>query len=322
MTGERDMTTRLLVDTDRIKGIDLHFQGVPGVIVSWLVKEETGWVLIDCGPGSTVDNLEAGVAAAGIDMAEVERVVLTHIHLDHAGGTGLLLQRHPHLRVSVHDGAAPFVVNPERLLASAARSYGDQMDTLWGETIGAPEDAIEQIADGELVPGTSLRAIESPGHAGTHIAYLDEASGTLFTGDVAHGRLAGSDVIVPTLSPIELDFGAWAESVSRLQALQPTALALPHGGLFTDASDHLNRIMDRIWHRIAIADKVLQSPDHVDDLAVALLSATRDEFVQEGGDVEAKLATMELCMPSFLGAQGIARWFKVTNRYAQNGAAS
>lgn len=300
---------------DDIIGIDLMFQGIPGVIISWLVRTRNGWCAVDCGPASTVETFEHGVNASGLAMGDISRLVLTHIHLDHAGGSGLLVRRHPHLRISVHEGASGFVVDPSRLLASAARSYGDRMEQFWGETIGAPASSIDVLRDGESVPDAPLRAIASPGHSGTHLAYIHTESEVLITGDVCHARLQDSDVIIPTLSPIELDFDLWHQSAERLRSLRPGALALPHGGFFEDAESHLAQIEDRIWDRINLAEQVLTSPDDQDALAQALLRVTRAEYESEGGDIEQKLLTMEYCMPSWLGAQGIVRWFKVQGRF-------
>lgn len=301
---------------DEMIGIDLMFQGMPGVIISWLRKGADGWVAIDCGPGSAVDAFETGVAEAGLEIGDINRIVLTHIHLDHAGGAGLLVQRYPHLRVSVHPDAAPFSIDPSRLIASATRSYGDAMEQLWGEIVPVPEASIDECVGDDLVPGTHLRAIATPGHAGSHLAYYDTSSDTVFAGDVAHARLQGSDVIVPTLSPIELDFDLWHTSAERLRGLTPQALALPHGGFFTDVGEHLGGIEDRIWNRVGVAEEILRSPSDTLVLGEALLAATRAEYEAEGGDVERKLATMEYCMPSWLGAQGLARWFKVQGRFA------
>ena len=295
--------------------IDLQFQGVAGVIASWLVPSAAGWAIVDCGPASTLQSLESGVHAAGLEMAAIDRIVLTHIHLDHAGGSGALVRKYPHLRVAVHRESAGILVDPSRLIRSATMSYGDTMQTLWGEIVPVDPTRIDELSPNEQVPGTTLRSIATPGHTATHLAYLDEQSGTLFTGDAGHARLQHSAVIVPTLSPVEVDLDAWSATAKVLRDLPPSALALPHFGMVTDAVGHLARIEERIRSRMEVADAIVRSAEDADALATALAKLTRNEFVAEGGDVEAKVATMEMCMPSWLGAQGIMRWYKVHNRF-------
>lgn len=297
--------------------IDLGFQQVPGVIASWLVKGDDGWAIVDCGPESCRAGLEAGVAAHGLEMGDITRIVLTHIHLDHGGGTGALLRAYPHLRVSVHRDAAGILVDPSRLVRSATMSYGDAMDTLWGEVVPVHASRIDPVVPGDTVPGTPLRAIATPGHTATHLGYLDTSTGVLFTGDAAHARLENSSVIVPTLSPVEVDIDAWSTTARAMRELTPSALALPHFGLVDDAGGHLALIEERIESRMRIAAGIVRTPDDAGALASTLAEATRQEFEAEGGDVETKIATMELCMPSWLGAQGILRWYKVHGKFQQ-----
>lgn len=295
--------------------IDLNFQDKPGVISSWLVQSVVGWVIVDCGPATAQAALEAGVHAAGLEMADVERIVLTHIHLDHGGGSGVLLRDHPHLRVSVHEDSADILIDPTRLIRSATKSYGDDMDRLWGEIAPVDASRIDTIRPGDTVPGTSLRAIATPGHTATHLAYIDTNSAVLFTGDAALARLQGSDVIVPTLSPVEVDVDAWAATAKTMKALAPSALALPHFGLHRDVAEHLSQIEDRIAFHMDVAARIVRSADDQDALAAALAAATRAAFEAEGGDAEAKIATMDMAMSSTLGAQGIMRWYKVHDKF-------
>ncbi len=295
--------------------LDLQFQGMPGVIASWLMPTDSGWVIIDCGPATTIPVLERAVVDAGLEMGDINRIVLTHIHLDHAGGSGALLQKHPHLRVTVHRDSAGILVDPSRLIRSATISYGEAMQSLWGDIVPVDPDRIDAISPGEPVPGTALCSIATPGHTATHLAYIHERTGILFTGDAAHARLQGSAVIVPTLSPVEVDVEAWSATANVMEALNPTALALPHFGMVTDAVDHLGRIEERIRSRIDLAQQIVRSPGDMQALADALASTTRAEYETEGGDIETKVATMEWCMPSWLGAQGIMRWFKVHDMF-------
>lgn len=295
---------------DRIL-IDLNFQDTPEAIASWLLRGSDGWVVIDCGPGTSRQALEAGIAASGVNIRDVTRIVLTHIHLDHAGATGTLLRDHPHLRVTVHQDVAQVLIDPSRLIRSATVSFGDRMEQLWGEIIPVDPDRIDPILPGDIVPGTRLWAIHTPGHTGTHLSYLNLDDGVLFAGDATHARLPISNVIIPTLAPIELDFDAWQATAVKLRGIAPTALALPHFGFFSDVGAHLAQIEEQIASRIAVAEQVVTSLADVDPLTDAIRRCSREEYMADDRNPEARLASMELAMPSFLGAQGLLRWYKV-----------
>lgn len=304
--------------TDLINGaigdrylVDLQFQGLPEAIATWLVRGDDGWLVIDCGPSTSQRTLEREVAAAGISMQDISRIVLTHIHLDHAGAAGTLLRDHPHLRVTVHRDAAHVLIDPSRLIRSAGMSFGGRMEQLWGEIVGVDADRIDPILPGETVPGTRLWAVATPGHSGTHLSYLNLEDGVLFAGDAAHARLPVSNVIVPTLAPIELDFDAWLSTAVKLRALKPSALALPHFGWVADAASHLDQIEERIHSRIEIAEQAVSALEDVESLTGAILRKSREEYRADDRDPETRLASMELAMPSFLGAQGLLRWYKV-----------
>lgn len=296
--------------SDRIL-IDLDFQQTPEAIATWLVRGDDGWVMIDCGPATSQQTLERRIAAADIAMQDVSRIVLTHIHLDHAGATGTLLRDYPHLRVAVHRDSAQVLIDPSGLLRSAGRSFGDRMQQLWGEVIGVDPDRIDNILPGEIVSGTRLWAIATPGHTATHLSYLHLDDGTLYAGDAAHARLPNSGVIVPTLAPIELDFDAWQATAIKLRSLQPTGLALPHFGWVSDPQAHLDQIEERIRTRLQIAERVVTSLDDVDLLTKSILDQSSIEYGDDDESPEARLSSMELAMPSFLGAQGLLRWYKV-----------
>ena len=169
--------------------LDLEFQGVPGTIASYLIPHRRGVVLVECGPGSTLPHLEQALAAQGYGLDDVTDVLLTHIHLDHAGAAGALARRGA--TIHVHPVGAPHLANPEKLLASAGRIYGDQMETLWGEFLPVPEERLHVVEDEETVVIEGLRflGLDTPGHAYHHHVYLHE--GVCFSGDIGGVRLAG-----------------------------------------------------------------------------------------------------------------------------------
>lgn len=234
--------------------IDHNYQGVAGAIASYLLPGPD-LTLIEAGPASTTPTLLSNIRAAGFDPAAITRLVVTHIHLDHAGAAGVLLLRHlPHARLFVHPKGAKHLIDPSKLIASAERIYGDQMQTLWGEIVPVPEDRVVIVADQEMIG--SLRAIDTPGHAVHHHSYYDASTGTIFTGDVAGVRLDVTRYVRPPTPPPELDLDAWAASVERLRRLRPRRLCLTHFGEFDDVTWHLDDLMTRLhtWRDWLSAD--------------------------------------------------------------------
>jgi len=215
-----------------MREIDLHHLGNDRVICCW----QAGDVLVDPGPESTVSTLMDAIG----DRAP-SALLLTHIHLDHAGASGALVRAFPDLRVYVHELGAPHLIDPSKLLRSAGRLYGeDNMDRMWGETVPVPEENIAILRGGETVEG--FRVAYAPGHASHHVAYLHEDSGWAFTGDVAGVRIARDQPIVPPTPPPDIDVEAWLQSIDTVQAWDPAALALTHFGAYEDVAAHLDTL--------------------------------------------------------------------------------
>ena len=168
------MTPILDKITDQITLIDLQFQSRPSVIASYLFYDGKQAALIESGPASTVETLIQGIQAARVPLDALHHVIVTHIHLDHAGAAGVLARKFPWLRVHVHPVGAPHLADPSKLLASAARLYGDQLEFLWGKIEPVPAENLLVVNDGDEIklPGTTLRAFDTPGHARHHHAYL------------------------------------------------------------------------------------------------------------------------------------------------------
>jgi glyoxylase-like metal-dependent hydrolase (beta-lactamase superfamily II) len=218
-----------------VRELDVMHLGTPRVVCC---HEPEPGTLVDPGPGSALDAL-----LAALGDVEPRRILLTHIHLDHAGATGLLVRRFPDVEVWVHRVGAPHVVDPERLIASATRLYGDDMDRLWGEIVPVPEANLRVLDGGERIDG--LRVEYTPGHASHHVAYLHEATGTALTGDVGGARIGDGPLIAPTPPP-DIDVGAWHDSIRVIQSWQPERLAITHFGSFGDTEDHLARLHDEL----------------------------------------------------------------------------
>jgi glyoxylase-like metal-dependent hydrolase (beta-lactamase superfamily II) len=192
-------------------------------------------VLIDCGPASRAQTL---IDALG--ERPPRALALTHIHLDHAGAAGTLVQRWPELEVWVHERGAPHLVDPSRLLASAERLYGEDMERLWGRTLPVPQANIRVLSGGERID--PLDVAYTPGHASHHVCYWHAASATAFVGDVAGVRVAPSSYVLAPTPPPDIDLELWRESIERVRSWQPERLAITHFGCFDDAASQLDAI--------------------------------------------------------------------------------
>ena len=220
--------------------IDLHHQA-SGIVACYLLETEDGPALFDCGPTSTIPHLKAGLAERGLDLMDVRHLLLSHIHLDHAGAAGVLVRQNPWLQVHVSEIGAPHLVDPSKLDASARRLYGDAFDELWGELAPVPSENVHDV--GETVVG--LECFPTPGHAWHHVSYLD-ADGTLYAGDAAGVRLSGGQFVMPPCPPPELDLEAWEETIVEIERRAPDQLALIHFGAFDDVQEHLAALRDTL----------------------------------------------------------------------------
>lgn len=205
--------------------------GLDRVIGAW----ERDGALVDPGPANTIETV-----LAGVDGGEPSAVLLTHIHLDHAGATGTLVERFPELRVYVHEAGAPHLIDPERLLRSASRLYGDEMDRLWGDVLPVPAKNVTALTGGEVVEG--MRVIYTPGHASHHVCYLDEDSGDAYVGDVGGVLIPPTDEVWAPTPPPDIDVELWQSSVDSIEEFGPSRLMLTHFGAADDPPEHLEAI--------------------------------------------------------------------------------
>jgi glyoxylase-like metal-dependent hydrolase (beta-lactamase superfamily II) len=214
--------------------IDLLHLGRPKVIGAWRVGE----VIVDPGPSNCLGEL-----LGSLEGRPPRVVALTHIHLDHAGAAGSLLRRFPDAEVWVHERGAPHLVDPTKLLRSAARLYGENMERLWGEMLPVPADRIRVLAGGEAIG--PFRVAYTPGHASHHVSYLHEPSGRAFTGDVTGVRIEEGCVLAPTPPP-DIDLRAWRASLDLVEAWRPSSLALTHFGARDDVESHLGALREQL----------------------------------------------------------------------------
>jgi glyoxylase-like metal-dependent hydrolase (beta-lactamase superfamily II) len=217
--------------------LDLDYFGTPRVIGAYLVETDEGLAVFDCGPAATVAALERRLAERGVSFVDVPHLLLSHIHLDHAGGAGVLVREYPHLQVHVSEIGAPHLVDPSRLEASARRLYGDAFDTLWGELAPVPEANIHVV--GARVLG--LECFPSPGHASHHVCY-QAGDGTLYAGDAAGVRIQPARHILPVSPPPDVDVEAWHRTIDEIEARRPARLALVHFGVVEEVEEHLQRL--------------------------------------------------------------------------------
>lgn len=229
--------------------IDLRFLGRKRVVGTAVLEGPSGLTLIDPGPTSCLPALESGLSDMGRRLEDVRTILLTHIHLDHAGATGTLLHRLPRATAYVHERGAPHMVDPSRLLASATRLYGANMDRFWGEFRAVPAERLEVVRGGESLElaGRTLQVKYTPGHASHHVSYFDTTTGTAYVGDTAGIRVIGAYIKAPTPPP-DIDLERWEESLRAIEAWRPTRLVLTHFGAVDDVTQHLQgfrTVLDR-----------------------------------------------------------------------------
>lgn len=234
--------------------VDLNFLGSQQVIATGVLHGPSGVALIDPGPSTTVEHLRDGLARRGMHIRDVRHILLTHIHLDHAGSTGTLLEENPDIEVFVHERGAPHLVDPSKLLVSAGRLYGQDMDRLWGRIVPVPASAL-QVMRGEeriTVAGRVLDVAYTPGHASHHLAYFEPSAGIAFVGDTAGICRGTGAYVMPASPPPDIDLDLWRASESRILAWGPDTLFLTHFGPFHGARPHFQQLMDRLaeWNRI------------------------------------------------------------------------
>jgi len=287
--------------------LDLNFMGVRQAIASYLIPHAQGAVLVESGPGSTQEALQARLKENGLAPGDITDVLLTHIHLDHAGAAGWLAQQGA--RIHVHPLGAPHMADPEKLLASARRIYGEMMDTLWGEFKPVPQEQLHIPEDGEVITihGLEFRTLDTPGHADHHYAY--RYRDWLFTGDIGGVRLPGKPHVRLPMPPPEFHLEKWRASLARLEQEGAVRLAPTHFGVYKDTGWYLQalkRALDEVetW---MVSVLPLDLPD--EELNRRFLDWTEKRSRAEGLEDE-ELHAYETANPSWMSSSGIRRYWR------------
>ncbi len=287
--------------------LDLNFQNKTQAIASYLIRHAAGAVLVESGPGSTLSALQAGLSQEGLSPRDITHVLLTHIHLDHAGAAGWL-SRHG-AQVFVHPNGAAHMLNPEKLIASATRIYGDRMDSLWGEFLPVLEHQLTVPQDAEEIAIGNLRfvAVNTPGHAEHHYSYLFED--LCFSGDVGGVRIPGYPYLRAPMPPPELHFGRWRESIARLRSLKFTRIAPTHFGIFDDVDWHLNELQRNLDASEKWLEETMPADPPVDELRAKFVEWMNEQSRAQNLS-EDVVTAYALANPLDMSVDGMVRYWK------------
>ncbi len=293
--------------------IDLNFRNKSGTIGAYVVPHSSGCILVETGPGSTRNNLVTGLHKLGYETRDITDVFLTHIHLDHAGAAGWLARQGA--RIHVHRNGAPHLVNPEKLLSSASRLYGDMMDSLWGEFLPVEKDQISIMDDQEIaqIEELSIRALDVPGHANHHLVYL--VGDACFSGDIAGIRLSTLQYIRLPMPPPDFHLENWHASIRHIQQFHPKRIIPTHYGVYPDADWHLNAVIDELEALDVWMETTLKSDPSQEEFRRQLVEYEQLHANNLGVE-KVTVEAQQIANPSSMSADGIMRYW---NKYRKSG---
>ena len=289
--------------------IDLQFLGRPHAIATGVLQSPGGAALVDPGPASCLEALERGLDRQGVRLADVRHILLTHIHLDHAAATGTIVRAHPHITVFVHERGAGHMADPQKLIDSATRLYGADMDRLWGEIAPVPRENLVALAGGERleVSGRRFDVAYTPGHASHHVSYFDASSGVAFVGDTAGVCIDGGYVLPPTPPP-DIDLDAWRSSVERIEAWGPATVFLTHFGPVTPVRPHLQSLMRNLEHMAGWVRRTLADPGTDEERSRTFADRLRQDMRRQM--TETQIAAYPVAAPFEMLWLGLARYWR------------
>jgi len=270
--------------------VDLHWAGHPRSIASALLRSDDCVVLVDPGPSSTIPKVREQLAAHGLRISDLDALLLTHIHLDHAGASGSLVRENPRLRVYVHSKGAPHMADPSKLLASAGRLYGDRMERLYGEFLAVPQANLDIIEGGETLSlgSRQLVLVYTPGHASHHVTYFDASEGLAFVGDTAGIAIEGHPFILPATPPPDIDLELWSNSLDAIAALNPKRLFLTHFSFSDHPAQHIASYRERLLRLSDLVGKILSQGMDDAEASEMFIRSIADEAKQTLSPQEAE----------------------------------
>jgi glyoxylase-like metal-dependent hydrolase (beta-lactamase superfamily II) len=269
--------------------LDTNWVGRPRSIAAALLESDGHRAIVDPGPESTLATLCERLRARGLSVAQLDAILLTHIHLDHAGASGSLVRENPRIAVYVHDLGAPHMIDPSRLLASAQRLWPDTLHQLFGDTLPVPKDNLRILHGGEtLTLGTrKLEVAYTPGHASHHVSYFDAGEGIAFIGDTTGIRIDNGPYILPATPPPDISLEIWDKSFATILARRPSRLFLTHFGYADKPAEHIEEFRRRLHHWAELAAEILRSAPSETEAKKAFVARAQAEMQEQLGPEEA-----------------------------------
>ncbi|MFC3813396.1 MBL fold metallo-hydrolase [Lysobacter sp. GCM10012299] len=289
----------------------------PSFDAAYLVVENGRGAFIDCGTQHSVPAMLAALAGQGLAPADVDWLILTHVHLDHAGGAGALMRELPNATLAVHPRGAPHMIDPTRLVAGATAVYGaEEIARSYGEIVPVAAERVRVVADGDVVElaGRPLLCIDTPGHARHHLCIWDERSRSWFTGDTfglsyrEFDNADGAPFVIPTTTPVQFEPEPLKASIRKMLAKAPEAMHLTHFGRVGDVVRLSQDLCAQIDAMVALARAAHGHDDRHARLVASLTKLYVDRANAHGAPLSATEATRLLAMDIELNAQGLEVW--------------
>jgi glyoxylase-like metal-dependent hydrolase (beta-lactamase superfamily II) len=294
-----------------ISYIDLNFCDTPRAIATGIYGSDAV-VLVDPGPGSCIDTLRSLLKAQGIRVNDIESLLITHIHLDHAGATGLLVEENPKIKVFVHEKGAPHLIDPSKLINSANQLWGvEGVARLWGKVLPVPQSNLHVLGERDriLAGGRLFDVRYTPGHASHHVSYFDEGSGIVWAGDTAGLRFTSKVFTLPPTPPPDIDLEAWRESVAKIRAWTPETVFITHFGSYGSVAEHLDYFETSLRDVAEIARHAIDS-GVPDEAKYEQFKADVENYVRQGGVTEEEMRPLEHVGPLEFNWRGLVRYWR------------
>ncbi len=265
-----------------ITTLDNLWMGRRRTIAAALLESDGHRAIVDPGPGSTLETLHSQLQACGIGVSDLDAILLTHIHLDHAGATGALVRENPRLAVYVHKNGGPHLIDPSKLLASAARLWPHELHRLFGEVLPVPAENLRILEGGETLTlgSRKVEVVYTPGHASHHVSYFDKKEGVAFVGDTTGVRIEGNSYVMPATPPPDIDLGIWDASFAAILERKPARLFLTHYGYSDNPSEHILIFRERLHRWAMLTAEILRTAASDSAAMDSFMSATHAEISQ------------------------------------------